>query len=190
MASKQNIRQKFDTIFWVDVGKSLSSTGCNKIETQIPVRNNLPYDRYRECLRDMCRHLKIAKDGEGIHRKFNDEVVRSPGNQSMQVAYKHLRAMLAARCEMARVLDGCRNTLVILDDVWSHEDIDLFNFNENASSLSGGLSILITTRTIDETPLPQTFALSLGVLNEHDALHLISLEIGLPRHFDFEALCN
>eukprot|EP00588_Corethron_pennatum_P011457 CAMPEP_0194270880 /NCGR_PEP_ID=MMETSP0169-20130528/4788_1 /TAXON_ID=218684 /ORGANISM="Corethron pennatum, Strain L29A3" /LENGTH=1053 /DNA_ID=CAMNT_0039013083 /DNA_START=309 /DNA_END=3467 /DNA_ORIENTATION=+ len=188
VASKQSIRQKFDTIFWIDVGKSLFSTDCNETETKTPARNNLTYDRYRECLRDMCRHLKIATDGEGIHRKFNDEVVRSPGDQSMQVASKYLRAMLAARCEMARVLDGRRNTLVILDDVWSHEDIDLFNFNENASPHSGDLSILITTRTIDKTPLPQTFALSLGLLNEHDAIHLIGLEIGLPRHFDFEAL--
>lgn len=175
VASRRDIRQKFDNIFWIDVGKFLSSTKDNEVEKTIPVRNNLTYDRYRECLRVMCRQLDVTIDSEGIHRKFNEEVVRSPGDRSMQVATKHLRAILAARSEMSRVLYGRGNTLVILDDLWSGEDIDLFNFNSDASSLLGGLSILITTRTIDMAPLQQTFTLSLGVLNERDVIHLIGL---------------
>ena len=55
VASRPDIRRNFDTIFWIDVGKSLS---LEAKENDTPVRNNLSYDNYRECLRTMCRQLE------------------------------------------------------------------------------------------------------------------------------------
>eukprot|EP00588_Corethron_pennatum_P006228 CAMPEP_0194299370 /NCGR_PEP_ID=MMETSP0169-20130528/60683_1 /TAXON_ID=218684 /ORGANISM="Corethron pennatum, Strain L29A3" /LENGTH=1148 /DNA_ID=CAMNT_0039049463 /DNA_START=34 /DNA_END=3480 /DNA_ORIENTATION=- len=198
VASRPDIRRNFDTIFWIDVGKSLSSEAK---ENDTPVKNNLSYEKYRECLRSMCRQLEQAtNDAEGAaaapptHHRFNEEVAQSPGDRSMQVAAKYLRAMLAARSEMARILrdSRCGNTLLVLDDVWSHEDIDLFNFGADCDdappSSINRLSMLITTRTVDWAPLPKTYTLSLGIFNEQDAILLIGLELGLSPYFNFESL--
>jgi len=206
---RQDIRQAFDCICWVNVGKRMHNTFSldienNGIQDEKYPRNNLNYEMYRDCLRIIFKQLmkkngspkrSIAESDEydkkydGIHERFVEEVVCSSGDPPMQVAAKQVQAMLSARSEMAQILSSLkRNVLIILDDVWCNEDIDLFNFCCSGFNDPGSLSMLITTRKFDEAQLPETYTLSLGFLNELEGMKLLGWELGLAENFDFDEL--
>jgi len=198
VSCRQDVREAFDYIFWIDVGERMRH-GNNDEEK---IRNDLNYDKYRDCLRIMFKQLMaknrfcksdIAESCENdkkydkFRQRFAEEVVCSSGEiTSIQAAAKQVEAMLAARSEMAQILSGF-TILIILDDVWCIEDIDFFNFCCSSSSGPDFLSILVTTRTaVDETQLPQTITLSLELLNEAEGAKLLGWEMGLMENFDFE----
>ena len=193
--SPQDVCEAFDYIFWIDVGERMRH-GNNDEEK---IRNDLNYDKYRDCLCIMFKQLmaknrfwksNIAESCENdkkydkFRQRFAEEVVCSSGEiTSMQAAAKQVEAMLAARSEMAQILSGF-TILIILDDVWCIEDIDFFNFCCSSSSGPDFLSILVTTRTaVDEA---QALTLSLGLLNEAEGVKLLVWEMGLMENFDFD----
>eukprot|EP00588_Corethron_pennatum_P007223 CAMPEP_0194300132 /NCGR_PEP_ID=MMETSP0169-20130528/61093_1 /TAXON_ID=218684 /ORGANISM="Corethron pennatum, Strain L29A3" /LENGTH=378 /DNA_ID=CAMNT_0039050275 /DNA_START=107 /DNA_END=1243 /DNA_ORIENTATION=- len=206
---RQDIRQAFDCICWVNVGKRMHTAFSldienNGIQDEKYPRNNLSYEMYRDCLRIIFKQL-MEKNGspkkritesddydkkyDRIRERFVEEVVCSSGDPPMQVAAKQVQAMLNARSEMAQILSGLSmNILIILDDVWCNEDIDLFNFCCSGFNDPGSLSMLITTRKFDETQLPKAYTLSLGVLNELEGMKLLGWELGLAENFDFDEL--
>jgi len=167
------------------------------------MRNDLNYEKYRNCLRimhkqfmdknracksNMAENFENDKKYDKFRQRFAEEVVCSSGDPSIQTAAKQVQAMLAARSEMAQILSGF-SVLIILDDVWCIEDVEFFNFCCSSSSGPNFLSILVTTRTtIDGAPLSHASTLSLGLLNEQEGLKLLGLEMGLTKHFDFDKL--
>lgn len=205
VACRQDIRQAFDCICWVNVGKRIYDTALSAATDgsggpaaatgEEGRRNNLSYDMYRDCLRAICKDLDVDSDrrsGAALGR-FTEEVVCNSGASPMQVAAAQLRAMLAARHEMARMLAGVAgNMLVVLDDVWCYEDVDLFNFCSRGpdGDFSGPkhLAVLVTSRTIDEARIPLTYTLSLGILSVQEGVKLLGWELGLEKYFDFDAL--
>jgi len=205
---RQDVREAFDCICWVNVGKRMHETYPLNIndsgteEDGKKMRNNLDYDMYRDCLRSIYNQVMAKNDSSSssiaetenkkydrIRQRFAEEVVCSSGDPLMQIAAKQVQAMLTARSEMAQILTGITsNMLIVLDDVWCNEDIDLFNFCCSGFTGPGLLSMLVTTRKSDEAQLPETYTMSLGLLNELDGAKLLGWELGLMEHFDFDAL--
>jgi len=205
---RQDVREAFDCICWVNVGKrmhevyplTINDSGTKEDEKKM--RNNLDYNMYRDCLRSIYKQVMAKNDSSNsskaetenkkydrIGQRFAEEVVYSSGDPLMQIAAKQVQAMLAARSEMAQILTGITsNMLIVLDDVWCNEDIDLFNFCCSGFTGPGLLSLLVTTRKSDEAQLPETYTMSLGLLNKLDGAKLLGWELGLMENFDFDAL--
>jgi len=192
VASRQDVRTTCDYIGWINVGRRLHDP-CGGGDTR---RNNLDYEMYRDCLRALCRQFVPAEGprGDGTDdtdgRRFAAEVV-CPARDPMNVGAAQVRAMLAARSEMARLLArlGARHLLLVLDDVWCHEDVDLFDFSgDDDHTTNMRSSLLVTTRTADSAPFPRTHTICLGALDEADGLRLLGWELGLAEQFEFAQL--
>jgi len=180
VASRQDVRTACDRIGWIGVGRRLQHAPGGGADAR---RNSLDYEMYRDCLRALLRQLL-----PGGARPFAGEVAclaRDP----MAVGAAQVRAMLAARDEMARLLarGGVRHLLLVLDDVWCHEDVGLFDFSSGRGGAARS-SLLVTTRTADTAPFPRTRTVRLGAPDEADGLRLLGWELGLAEGFEFGRL--
>jgi len=161
--SMTEVRSKFDHIFWLNLGKYFKG---NKEGSR---RNNLSYEMYIDCLKRLCDDLNVSFE------TVNCDVFIQPGDSKLAKAAKAIQAMEQAKLEMSRILNGLK-ILLVLDDVWSHEDVELFNFGESMTSL---FSILLTTRTFDWEPSRGSHSFDVGFLNQSEAHYLFSVEAGL-----------
>uniref|UniRef100_A0A7S1B481 NB-ARC domain-containing protein n=1 Tax=Corethron hystrix TaxID=216773 RepID=A0A7S1B481_9STRA len=167
--SSTNMRSYFDHILWLNLGQNLAIRSG---------RNNLTYDIYLQCLRQICDQLQISAE------IFHVEVVLQPGDNALTKAAKTVQAMEKSKIDMANIIKGLK-VLVILDDVWNHEDVDLFNFGEHMSS---PFSLLLTTRTFDKQPNARSHFIDIDLLNQEEASRLFCLEASLVGSIEFNAI--
>jgi len=157
--SLNDVRCKFDHILWLNLGNYF---------TERSSRNNLNYDTYLDCLRQLCRQLHVSAD------RFCCEVFIQPGDDKLLIASKTIRAMEESKLEMSQIIDGL-NILIVLDDVWNHEDVEFFNFSTGTSFFR----MLLTTRTLDQEPILGSELINVELLNRAEASCLFSIEAGL-----------
>ena len=93
--------------------------------------------------------------------KFNCDVFVQSGNTKLNKLAKVVQVMEKAKLEMSTIFAG-RKTLLVLDDVWSHEDVEMFNFDGPVILL---FSILLTTRIFDGEPTPGSYSIGVDLLN-------------------------
>uniref|UniRef100_A0A7S1BS42 NB-ARC domain-containing protein n=1 Tax=Corethron hystrix TaxID=216773 RepID=A0A7S1BS42_9STRA len=162
-----DVRSKFDHILWLNLGKYFNEN---------PHQNNLSYEMYLDCLQILCRQLDVIAE-------FKPKDFLQPGDSSVIASAKILQGMEQSKIEMSQIIDGL-NILIVLDDVWSHEDVEMFNFGEHMSSI---FSILLTTRTLDEEPLAGSKLINVDLLNQDEACFLFYSEAGLVATTDQDA---
>eukprot|EP00588_Corethron_pennatum_P008182 CAMPEP_0194299250 /NCGR_PEP_ID=MMETSP0169-20130528/60617_1 /TAXON_ID=218684 /ORGANISM="Corethron pennatum, Strain L29A3" /LENGTH=402 /DNA_ID=CAMNT_0039049331 /DNA_START=785 /DNA_END=1993 /DNA_ORIENTATION=- len=158
--SMMEIRSKFDHILWLNLGIYFNARSR---------QNNLDYAMYIDCLKRLCDQLGVPSN------KFNCDVFVQSGDTKLKKSAKIVQAMEKAKLEMSATFAG-RKTLLVLDDVWSHEDVEMFNFDGPAISL---FSILLTTRMFDGEPSPGSYSIDVDLLNQTEANYLFSVEAGL-----------
>eukprot|EP00588_Corethron_pennatum_P009624 CAMPEP_0194273026 /NCGR_PEP_ID=MMETSP0169-20130528/6448_1 /TAXON_ID=218684 /ORGANISM="Corethron pennatum, Strain L29A3" /LENGTH=1050 /DNA_ID=CAMNT_0039015843 /DNA_START=311 /DNA_END=3459 /DNA_ORIENTATION=- len=164
--SLTDLRQVFDHILWLNLGNCFLR-GSN--------RNNLTLEMYLDCLRKLCNQLGIS--GE----KFNRQIILHPGDSPAKTASKTIIAMEEFKSEMSDLLKGLK-ILIVLDDVWGHEDVELFNFGEDTTFPFG---ILLTTRTVDADPYAGSHSIIVSLLTQEEAKTLFLCEAGLDDSIDF-----
>eukprot|EP00588_Corethron_pennatum_P026841 CAMPEP_0194320092 /NCGR_PEP_ID=MMETSP0171-20130528/16477_1 /TAXON_ID=218684 /ORGANISM="Corethron pennatum, Strain L29A3" /LENGTH=464 /DNA_ID=CAMNT_0039077537 /DNA_START=301 /DNA_END=1691 /DNA_ORIENTATION=+ len=154
------IRSTFDHILWLNLGNYFKE-GSRK--------NNLDYDMYIDCLKRLCKQLGVPSN------KFNCDVFVQSGDSKLKKSAKVVQAMEKAKLEMSVIFAGLK-ILLVLDDVWSHEDVEMFNFDGPATPL---FSILLTTRIFDGEPSAGSYSIDVELLSQTEANHLFSIEAGL-----------
>eukprot|EP00588_Corethron_pennatum_P029754 CAMPEP_0194315796 /NCGR_PEP_ID=MMETSP0171-20130528/12590_1 /TAXON_ID=218684 /ORGANISM="Corethron pennatum, Strain L29A3" /LENGTH=199 /DNA_ID=CAMNT_0039071763 /DNA_START=471 /DNA_END=1067 /DNA_ORIENTATION=- len=81
---------------------------------------------------------------------------------------------------MSQIIDGLK-ILIVLDDVWNHEDVELFNFGEHMTS---SFRMLLTSRTLDMEPCGGSEVINVELLNPDEARGLFCIESGLDLNAD------
>mmetsp|Transcript_39087 Transcript_39087/g.91013 ORF Transcript_39087/g.91013 Transcript_39087/m.91013 type:complete len:977 (-) Transcript_39087:358-3288(-) len=163
--SLTDLRYTFDYILWLNLGNYFKEGS---------VRNNLCYDMYLDCLQNLCQQL-------GVPAKFKRRIFPQPGDSKMKIAAKCVQSLEQSKLEMSKIIDGLK-ILIVLDDVWSPEDVELFNFGDhNMSSLFG---ILVTSRTLDLEPSRGCLTIDLGLISREEGIFLFSVEAGLGNSVD------
>eukprot|EP00588_Corethron_pennatum_P020081 CAMPEP_0194321682 /NCGR_PEP_ID=MMETSP0171-20130528/17881_1 /TAXON_ID=218684 /ORGANISM="Corethron pennatum, Strain L29A3" /LENGTH=854 /DNA_ID=CAMNT_0039079677 /DNA_START=365 /DNA_END=2926 /DNA_ORIENTATION=+ len=134
---------------------------------------------YVACMRDLCRQIGKQAD------LFYEELVYLPSDTTLTKAAKSLQAIEKAKLQMSRLMNDIKIFLV-LDDVWCHEDVEIFNFGEEMNS---SFTLFVTTRTLDMFPSAGACWIDVPLLKPQDAVSLFFLESGrghpIPRDEDF-----
>eukprot|EP00588_Corethron_pennatum_P018057 CAMPEP_0194305384 /NCGR_PEP_ID=MMETSP0171-20130528/2835_1 /TAXON_ID=218684 /ORGANISM="Corethron pennatum, Strain L29A3" /LENGTH=239 /DNA_ID=CAMNT_0039056901 /DNA_START=325 /DNA_END=1041 /DNA_ORIENTATION=+ len=123
---------------------------------------------YVSCLRDLCQQIGIPTD------VLHEEIVYFPGDTELAKAARSLQAIEKVKAQMSRLMNGLKIFLV-LDDVWSHEDVQLFNFGEDMATSS---TLFITTRTLDMFPSGGACWIDVPLLKPEDAVSFFFFEAG------------
>jgi len=128
----------------------------------------IPEGIYLECLRKLCHQIGVPTD------KIHYEIMFLPSDTHMAQAARTIQAMEKVKSRMAQLMNGLR-IFLILDDVWCHEDVELFNFGEEMSS---SFTLFITTRTLDMFPSSGACWIDIPLLRPEDAVSFFFLESG------------
>ena len=123
---------------------------------------------YVSCLRDLCQQIGIPTD------VLHEEIVFFPGDTELAQAARTLQAIEKVKAQMSRLMNGLKIFLV-LDDVWSHEDVQLFNFGEDMAT---SFTLFITTRTLDMFPSGGACWIDVPLLKPEDAVSFFFFESG------------
>uniref|UniRef100_A0A7S1FMA3 NB-ARC domain-containing protein n=1 Tax=Corethron hystrix TaxID=216773 RepID=A0A7S1FMA3_9STRA len=168
-----SVRAEYDHILWLNLGNHFQNFSD---------QNNINFDMYIGCLQNLCRQLGVSAD------HFHSELFLQPGDRPYAVASKTAQAIEESKCRMSQIINGLK-VLIVLDDVWNHEDAELFNFGEQMTSC---FCMLLTTRTLDQELLG-SHILNVNFLNHQEATNLFCIEAGLSESFsteDMEPLNN
>jgi len=124
---------------------------------------------YLTCLRKLCYQI-------GAHTNyFHEEIAYLPGDTLLEKSAKTIQTIEKLKERMTQLFDGLR-IFLILDDVWSHEDIELFNFGEE--KMKSSFTLFITTRTLDMFPSSGSCWIDIPFLRPPDAVSFFFLESG------------
>eukprot|EP00588_Corethron_pennatum_P010156 CAMPEP_0194272768 /NCGR_PEP_ID=MMETSP0169-20130528/6243_1 /TAXON_ID=218684 /ORGANISM="Corethron pennatum, Strain L29A3" /LENGTH=350 /DNA_ID=CAMNT_0039015511 /DNA_START=532 /DNA_END=1581 /DNA_ORIENTATION=+ len=123
---------------------------------------------YVSCLRDLCRQIGIPAD------LLQEELVFFPGDTPLATAARSLQAIEKVKEEMSRLMNGLK-VFIVLDDVWCHEDVELFNFGE---VMETSFALFVTTRTLDMFPSAQACWIDIPLLKPEDAVSYFFFESG------------
>jgi len=167
--STPKMRSVFDHIIWLDLGRYFK-TGSE--------RNNLDYEMYLDCAKRICRQIDAP-----INRIAGGGIFFQPGDGRLMRAAKVMQAIEQLKLDLSGIIDKMR-ILVVLDDVWSHEDVELFNLGRHTSSR---FAMLLTTRTVDPDPAAGSMIIEVGLLDENEAGRLFCYEADLVNLFLHEA---
>mmetsp|Transcript_41910 Transcript_41910/g.98227 ORF Transcript_41910/g.98227 Transcript_41910/m.98227 type:complete len:924 (-) Transcript_41910:108-2879(-) len=118
------------------------------------------------CLRKICHQIGASSD------LFEAKSIFLPHDKNIEKAASTIQAIEEAKARMARLMDGYR-IFFVLDDVWSHEDVELFNFGDLISS---PFVLIITTRTLDMFPSPGALCIEIPFMAPIDALKFFFIE--------------
>ena len=154
VATKEQVRKEYNAgIVWIDVG----NRGVY----------GFTYDEYCDVLTSMCLQLKL-KD----QPKF-PELVNVPGESRIELERRESKMMLEARDKVSGLIRGRRGALLlILDDVWRNQDLELFRFKWKKKKLC---DILVTTRV--QGLLASDFV-NIGFLSIDEGIQLLLAEAG------------
>ena len=163
VAQHADVRRFFkDGIVWIHMGKE-----------------ELDYQRYIQCLRDMLSQLTFF-DSVPLFA----ELVHTPGEASSKRRRREEGFMIFARDMIAELL-YMRNVLIVLDDVYFYQDLQWFQFVPQVPHMrrrsrnkgeTHSLSLIVTTKIRDLLPSEDT--LEVDLLEESDAIKLLVSEAG------------
>mmetsp|Transcript_34446 Transcript_34446/g.79643 ORF Transcript_34446/g.79643 Transcript_34446/m.79643 type:complete len:522 (-) Transcript_34446:241-1806(-) len=160
IAQSGKISQAFDTICFINLGDRLLSKGGV---------NNVHYSTYLECLRKICHQIGVSPN------LFYDKNIFLPKDKSIKKAAKTIQAIEEAKFKMSKLMDGLK-IFFVLDDVWCHEDVDLFNFGKDMRS---SFCLFVTSRNLDESCSAQTLRVNIPLLSVEDSILFYIIESGL-----------
>lgn len=159
VANSTELRQTYNRICFINLGDQLIANGRV---------NNITYSMYVVCIRDLCRQIGKPPD------IFHEEVVYLPGDTALAKAARSLQAIEKVKLQMSKLIDGL-SIFLVLDDVWCHEDVELFNFGDGMKS---SFSLFVTTRTLDMFPSANACWIDVPLMKPQDAVSLFFLESG------------
>jgi len=154
VASKEQVRKEYNGgIVWIDVG----NRGAY----------GFTYDEYCEVLTSLCLQLKL-KD----QPKFPG-LINVPGESRIEMERRESKMMMEARDKVSGLIRGRRGALLlVLDDVWHNQDLELFRFKWKKKKLC---DILVTTRV--QGLLVSDFV-SIDFLSMEEGIQLLLTEAG------------
>uniref|UniRef100_A0A6U5HLF9 Uncharacterized protein n=1 Tax=Corethron hystrix TaxID=216773 RepID=A0A6U5HLF9_9STRA len=123
---------------------------------------------YIACMRELCHQIGVPADS------FHEEIAFLPHDNILTRSTKVIQAIEMMKERMKLIMDGLR-VFLILDDVWCHEDVELFNFGEGMKS---SFTLFITTRTLDMFPSTGACWIDIPLLSPPDAVSFFFLESG------------
>mmetsp|Transcript_17859 Transcript_17859/g.35657 ORF Transcript_17859/g.35657 Transcript_17859/m.35657 type:complete len:209 (+) Transcript_17859:579-1205(+) len=154
ITSSTDIRQTFHQICFIDLSDKFIAKGGF---------NNVTYSMYVNCLQDLYRQIGIPSD------LLHEELVFFPGDTPLATAARSLQAIEKAKEEMSRLMNRLK-VFIVLDDVWCHENVDLFNFGE---IMETSFALFVTTRTLDMFPSAQACWIDIPLLQPADAVNYL-----------------